>query len=121
MPRRGAVLLLSFLFLLPLARSNDVAPLDGFSTEASATERKWEEQFRAIPTPDNMREYMKRLSARPHNVGTAYDKENAEWILSKFQEFGLEARIESFDVLYPTPKERVVELVAPTRFVAKLQ
>jgi N-acetylated-alpha-linked acidic dipeptidase len=121
MPRRGAVLLLSFLFLLPLARSSDTAPLDGFSTEASATERKLEEQFRAIPNPDNMREYMRRLSARPHNVGTAYDKENAEWILSKFQEFGLDAHIESFDVLYPTPKERVVELVAPTRFVAKLQ
>ena len=29
--------------------------------------------------------------------------------------------IEQFDVLFPTPKERLVELVAPTKFVAKLQ
>jgi len=121
MPRRGLAVLLLVLLFLPLARSNDSAPLDGFSAEAGAAERNWEEQFRAIPSPDNMREYMKRLSAHPHHVGTASDKENAEWILAKFQEFGLEARIESFDVLYPTPKERVVELVAPTRFVAKLQ
>jgi len=121
MPRRGLAVLLLVLLFLPLARSNDSAPLEGFSAEASAAERNWEEQFRALPSPDNMREYMKRLSARPHHVGTASDKENAEWILAKFQEFGLEARIESFDVLYPTPKERVVELVAPTRFVAKLQ
>src|SRR5436305_9553981 len=64
---------------------------------------------------------MKRLSARPHHVGSAYDKDNAEWILSKFKEWGLDAHIESFDVLFPTPKQRVVELVAPTRYVAKLQ
>ncbi len=64
---------------------------------------------------------MQRLSARPHNVGSPYDKDNAEWILSRFKEWGLDAHIEEFDVLFPTPKERLVELVAPTKFVAKLQ
>ncbi len=64
---------------------------------------------------------MKKLSARPHHVGSAYDKENAEWILSKFTEWGLDAHIETFDVLFPTPKERAVELVAPTKFTAKLR
>src|SRR5437868_1122621 len=64
---------------------------------------------------------MQRLSARPHHVGSAYDKQNAEWIRAKFQEFGFDAKIEAFYVLFPTPKERVVELVAPTKFVAKLQ
>jgi len=67
-----------------------------------------------------MREYMKRLSARPHHVGSPYDKDNAEWILSKFKEWGFDARIETFDVLFPTPKERRVEMIAPTRFVATL-
>src|SRR2546429_6141050 len=64
---------------------------------------------------------MRHLSARPHHVGSPYDKDNADWILAKFKSFGLDARIETFDVLFPTPKERVVELVAPTKFVAKLQ
>src|SRR5204863_160519 len=48
-------------------------------------------------------------------------QDNAEWILAKFKSFGLDAHIETFDVLFPTPIDRVVELVAPTRFVAKLQ
>jgi len=64
---------------------------------------------------------MQRLSARPHHIGSAYDKDNAEWILSRFKEWGLDAHIETFDVLFPTPKERAVELLEPTKFVAKLQ
>ena len=64
---------------------------------------------------------MQRLSARPHHLGSPYDKDNAEWILSKFKEWGLDAKIESYDVLFPTPKERVLELVAPGHFTAKLQ
>jgi len=64
---------------------------------------------------------MKRLSARPHHVGSPYDKENAEWILSRFKEWGWDAHIENFEVLFPTPKERLVELVEPTKFTAKLE
>src|ERR1700730_16536013 len=100
----------------------DEPTLFGFSAESSRAERQWEEKFKAIPSPENLRAYMKQLSARPHNVGSPYDKENAEWILAKFKEFGLDAHIEQFDVLYPTPKERAVELVdGGPKFVAKLQ
>ncbi|HYS24150.1 MAG TPA: transferrin receptor-like dimerization domain-containing protein, partial [Vicinamibacterales bacterium] len=62
-----------------------------------------------------------RMSARPHHLGSPYDKDNAEWILSKFREWGWDARIENFDVLFPTPKERIVEMVAPTAFRLKLE
>jgi len=100
----------------------DEAPLYGYSAEASRTERQWEEKMRAIPDPQNLRAYMERLTARPHNVGSPYDKDNAEWLLSKFKEFGLDAHIESFSVLFPTPKERLVELVdGGPHFTAKLQ
>ena len=95
--------------------------LRGFTAESAKAEREWETKFRAMPSPDSLREYMRRLSARPHHVGSAYDKDNADWIVAKFKSFGLDARIETFDVLFPTPKERAVELVAPTRFVAKLE
>jgi N-acetylated-alpha-linked acidic dipeptidase len=54
-------------------------------------------------------------------VGSPYDKDNAEWILAKMKEWGFDARIETFNVLFPTPKERVVELLEPTKFIAKLQ
>ncbi len=63
---------------------------------------------------------MRTLSARPHHLGSPYDKQNAEWILAKFREWGWDAQIEQYDVLFPTPKERLLELVAPTRVKAAL-
>src|SRR6266850_895879 len=81
----------------------------------------WDAKFRAIPEAKNIGEYMKRMSARPHHLGSAYDKDNAEWILAKFKEWGWDARIETYDALFPTPKERVVEMVAPSAFTLKLE
>ena len=124
---RGALfagLLLTGACLAPLEShvTADEAPLYGYSTDSSGVERQWEEKFRAIPSPQNLRAYMERLSARPHNVGSPYDRDNAEWILAKFKEFGLDAHIETFSILYPTPKERLVELVdGGPHFVAKMQ
>ncbi len=60
------------------------------------------------------------MSARPHNVGSPYDKDNAEWILSQFKSWGLDAQIETFTVLYPTPKSRKLELLGPKPYTAKL-
>jgi N-acetylated-alpha-linked acidic dipeptidase len=97
------------------------AGLVGYSPRASQNERDWEVKFRAIPDPANLHEYMRRLSARPHHVGSPYDKDNAEWILAHFKDWGLDAHIERFDVLFPTPKIRVLEMVAPTKFTAKLE
>jgi N-acetylated-alpha-linked acidic dipeptidase len=114
--------LLAFSCFLLLAASPETEqPLNGYSAPSSRTQRDWETKFRAIPEPQNQRDYMQRLSARPHHVGSPYDKDNAEWMLAKFREWGLDANIESFDVLFPTPKMRVVELVEPTKFTAKLQ
>ena len=120
---KEAYTFLAVLFILLIAAKSGDEPLilDGYSATSSQTQRSREEKFRAIPNPANLREYMQHLSARPHHVGSPYDKQNAEWIRAKFQEFGFDAKIETFYVLFPTPKERVVELVAPTKFVAKLQ
>ena len=121
-----AAMFLIFTLVIPSlsfgadARGSDDAGLVGYSPRNSASEREWETKFRAIPDPANLREYMRRLSARPHHVGSPYDKDNAEWILAHFKEWGLDAHIEQFDVLFPTPKVRVVEMVAPTKFTAKL-
>jgi N-acetylated-alpha-linked acidic dipeptidase len=119
--RRVVLIALLFMAGCLLTVTADEPTLAGFSAQGSQAERQWEQKFRAIPVADNIRGYDERLSARPNNVGTPYDKDNAEWILAKFKEWGLDAHIETFDVLFPTPKERVVELVEPTKFVAKLQ
>jgi N-acetylated-alpha-linked acidic dipeptidase len=107
--------------LLVAATPAPQTTLLGFSDSSSKTERDWEEKFKAIPQPANMRSAMQRLTAHPHHVGSPYDKENAEWILAQLKSYGLDAHIETFSVLFPTPIERAVELVAPTHFVAKLQ
>ena len=51
-----------------------------------------EARFRASIVPANIRENMRRLSARPHHVGSPYDKDNAEWMLARFREWGWDAR-----------------------------
>src|SRR6185295_14684341 len=121
--RPGARLFLLVLscFLLLAASPETEQPLKGYSAATSHSQRDWETKFRGLPEPQNQRDYMQRLSARPHHVGSPYDKDNAEWMLAKFKEWGLEANIETFDVLFPTPKVRVVELLEPTKFTAKLQ
>src|SRR6202163_168011 len=120
--RRFAAVLLIFNLMVPsLALGADETALVGYSPRSSTAEREWEARFRAIPDPSNLREYMRRLSARPHHVGSPYDKDNAEWILARFKEWGLDAHIETFDVLFPTPKVRVLEMLEPTKFTAKLE
>ena len=121
MRRCAAVLLILVLILPSFVFAADESALAGYSPRSSQTERDWEAKFRAIPDPANLRENMRRLSAHPHHVGSAYDKDNADWILARFKEWGLDAHIETFSVLFPTPKVRVLEMVEPTRYTAKLE
>jgi N-acetylated-alpha-linked acidic dipeptidase len=116
-------LLSSFLISTALAVAPSPAdtPLRGFFPQSVQPQRDLESRFRAMPDGARMKEAMRRLSARPHHVGSPYDKDNAEWILGQFKSYGWDAHIENFDVLFPTPIDRVVELVAPTTFKALLQ
>ena len=122
--RRVLVLFVSILILAAwslLAQQESVTPLTGFSPESSQAEQKWEEQFRGMPSPDRVRDTMKLMSAHPHHVGSPYDKQNADWLVARFKEWGWDVHVETFQILFPTPKERAVELVEPTHFAAKLQ
>jgi N-acetylated-alpha-linked acidic dipeptidase len=107
--------------LVARGRAAEPEPLYGFSPGGWEAQRKLEASFRALPEPDHLRQYMQRLSARPHHVGSAYDKENAEWILAQMRGWGWDASIETFEVLFPTPKTRVLEMTEPVRFTALLQ
>src|SRR5246127_4741285 len=119
--RRCAAVLLVLTLLVPSSVvAADESTLVGYSPRSSQTERDWESKFRDIPDPANLRENMRRLSAHPHHVGSAYDKDNAEWILARFKEWGLDAHIETFNVLFPTPNGRVLEMVEPPNYTANL-
>jgi N-acetylated-alpha-linked acidic dipeptidase len=92
----------------------------GFSDEGARAQRGLEQRFDAALRADDLREWMRRLSARPHSLGSPYGKENADFLASLFRSWGYDTRIEEFGVLFPTPKTRVLEMVEPTRFQALL-
>ncbi len=96
----------------------DERPLMGFIK--STSERELEKEFDANLKADDLDTWMKHLSARPHNLGSAYDKENAEYLASLFKSWGYETEIEEFSALYPTPKTRILELLEPDKFTAAL-
>jgi len=103
------------------AGSAPAGVLLGYSSGSASREIELEQRMRTAMSADTIRETMRHLSARPHHVGSAYDKENAEWILALFKEWGFDAKIETFQVLFPTPKTRLLELVKPAAFRASLQ
>jgi N-acetylated-alpha-linked acidic dipeptidase len=95
-------------------------PIFGFTAANAVKEQVLEANFDTQLNRDNLREWMKRLSARPHHLGSAYDHDNAEFIASLFRSWGYDTNIEQFQVLFPTPKTRLVELIAPEKYTAKL-
>jgi N-acetylated-alpha-linked acidic dipeptidase len=97
------------------------ASVSGTAATQDKNEPDWEEKFRAIPQPERIKEHMRALSSEPHHIGSAAGKRNAEWMRDQFKSWGLDAAIEEFDVLFPTPKERVLELISPEKYQAKLK
>ena len=92
----------------------------GFSSDGAAQEHANEQRFDAQLNAAELRDWLQQMSSEPNQVGSPHDKANAEFMLAKFKSWGWDAHIETFDVLYPTPKEEKVELVAPDVYVAKL-
>ena len=103
-----------------MAANLEDPPLRGYTAESSRVQREWEAKFRAIPSAERVRENLRTLSSRPNHLGSAHQKQNAEWLRDQFRSWGWQAEVEEFSVLFPTPKERVLEMVAPTKFVAKI-
>ena len=99
------------------AGAND---LEGFSSSGAAAEVQLEQRFDADLSAADLRAWLQQMSSAPNHVGSAHDKANAEFQLAKFREWGWDANIETFSVLYPTPREVSVELIAPKQFKARL-
>jgi N-acetylated-alpha-linked acidic dipeptidase len=99
---------------------NSKSDLMGFYGENALRETALESQFDSLMKADNLRDWMKRLSARPHHLGSPYNKENADFIAAQFRAWGYDTKLERFDVLFPTPKTRLVEMTSPERFTLRL-
>ena len=130
MYRKYVALLISFSLMGCSTPPSDASPTAAPMADAISTldagfdataQRKLEKQFDSYLNPDNLREWMKHMSSKPHHVGSPWSKQNAEYIAAKFEEWGYETEIEQFDVLLPIPKVRLLEMVSPTRFTAELK
>jgi N-acetylated-alpha-linked acidic dipeptidase len=119
---RACVLLAATTFSLAAAgAAGEVTPgLFGFTAQESAAQRSLEQRFDAELKPEELRAWLKNLASAPNHVGSPHDKANAEFVRDLFRQWGWQAQIEVFDVLYPTLKEHSLELVAPTHFTATL-
>ena len=119
-PARSLPLLILCFAAAGLAADSPPESLLGFSPARGAGQRSLEQRFDAALDPAELKEWMRRLSARPHHLGSPYGKENAEFIAAQFRAWGFDTKIEEFRVLFPTPKVRVMEMVAPSSFRAAL-
>ncbi len=114
-----AGLVLAIFFILQGNLGNAQSML-GFGETSGIKQQSLEAAFESLLKPGNLDNWMKRMAEKPHWVGTQFGKENAEWMAEQFTSWGYDTRIERFDILFPYPKVRLLELTAPGRYVAKL-
>lgn len=103
-----------------VAATADDPPLLGFSPAGSEEERRLEARFDAALDAAEIGGWIERLSARPHPVGSPWGRDNAEFLAELFRSWGFTTEIEEFQVLFPTPTARHVELLEPETFTADL-
>jgi N-acetylated-alpha-linked acidic dipeptidase len=105
------------LIIATLSPSLAVAQtIDGFSPGLSEAERKFEEQFRSVPSPATAREELRRLTAEAHIAGSPEDYATAIYVRDQMRSFGLNSELKEYQVLLPYPRRpSIVELVAPRR------
>jgi N-acetylated-alpha-linked acidic dipeptidase len=109
------------LIVLSLIVTAQIKSLIGFAKESAEAQLKAEEKFDSYLKAKNIDDWIKHLSARPHHVGSPYGKANAEFMRDLFKSWGYEAELETYYVLFPTPKVRLLEMTSPTVFKAKLE
>lgn len=93
----------------------------GYRPDAVAAQRALEQTFDAQLNAAELREWLQKMSAAPTHVGAPHNKANAEFVQQQMREWGWDAQIETFDVLYPTLKEHSLELLSPKKYVAVLK
>ena len=111
------LLIVSFLFALNAQAQVDI---HGFAKESVAKQLELESSYDKFLKSDNLDAWNKLMSSHPHHVGSPWGKKNAEFMLAQFKKWGYDATIEEYQVMFPTPKIRIVEMLEPISFKASL-
>ena len=93
----------------------------GFTPASSERQLEAERRIDAMVDPANLESWMERMTREPFYVGAPYNLENAEFVADLFRSWGYEVEIEEYQVLFPTPRVREVEMVAPERVTLSLE
>ncbi len=110
------------LFVVFISIKISAQTITGFSSNDTAAQLQTEQKFDAQLNADHIGATIKQLSSRPHNLGSAGSKAVADTILNRYKSYGFDAHIEIvYTVLFPTPKTRVLEMIAPTSYKALLK
>ncbi len=104
--------LISFTLIFHQSYSQETIP--GFDQTTTQTEKALEQKYDQKVNPSDIDDWMKFMSARPHHLGSPYDQKIAGFIADKFKSWGYEVKVDTYYVLFPTPKVRQLEMVAPT-------
>jgi N-acetylated-alpha-linked acidic dipeptidase len=118
--RNLLVFLLSIVVVVtaasPLAFPQNSTAIDGFSPNRVAAERRWEEQFRAVPDPKSAREHLRRLTIEPHIAGTKEDYDTAVYVRDQLRSYGLSAELREYEVWLNYPNNpSTLELITTKR------
>ena len=92
--------------------------LRGFTPTSSISQKKYEEAFKQLTSPETCRQELRRLTEEPHLAGTENSYKVAQYLYNRYQEYGLEAQIYEYEVYLPYPIEVRVEMIAPTHYLA---
>jgi N-acetylated-alpha-linked acidic dipeptidase len=93
----------------------------GFTDASAIKQLDWEKQFDSQLNAQNLDTWLQFLSSHPHHVGSVQDKANAEFMANLFRSWGYQTEIASYNVLFPTPKTRILELLGAKPYKARLQ
>ena len=113
------ILLVAITLTTPLTFTHTTfaqTTIDGFSPARIAAERRWEEQFRAVPDPKSAREHLRRLTLEPHIAGTKEDYDTAVYVRDQLRSYGLSADLREYEVWLNYPKSpSTLELITTKR------
>jgi len=96
--------------------STNPGKLDGFTAATADEERRWEEQFRAVPASASAKEHLRRLTHEPHIAGTKEDYDTAIYVRDQLRSYGMSAELKEYQVWLPYPNSPgIVELITSRR------
>jgi len=99
------------------ASANDLL---GYDQAAAEAQLALEADFDANLNTEEMDEWLRRLSAKPHHVGSAAGREAVDFMAELLESWGYEVEIAEYDILLPTPVTRELELLGPNSYSATL-